>query len=212
VRSVAWDAVWTLHSERKPMMTIFRKEISRTVAVLNALVADGKLISTAEQAASVCIAAVRRDNKILFAGNGGSAADAQHLAAELVGKLGYNRPAMSAISLTTDTSVLTAIGNDFGFDNVFARQVDAHGRAGDVFFGISTSGQSKNLLAALLACRERGIITIGMTGATGGEMLRLCDYCLCVPSDDTQKIQEAHIVVGHILCGLVEQGIFPGGN
>jgi D-sedoheptulose 7-phosphate isomerase len=190
-------------------MTIVQSEIKRTVAVLNALAADDALNSAIEQAASICIEAIRQGNKILFAGNGGSAADAQHLAAELVGKLAYERPAMPSISLTTDTSILTAIGNDFGFSDIFVRQIDGLGRAGDVFIGISTSGRSKNLVAALQACRKRGIVTIGMTGSTGGDMLPLCDYCLRMPSDDTQKIQEAHIVVGHILCGLVEQEIFP---
>jgi D-sedoheptulose 7-phosphate isomerase len=193
-------------------MSIVRSEISRTVSVLNALLADDALIGTVEKAASVCIAAIQLGNKILFAGNGGSAADSQHLSAELVGKLANERPAMPSISLTTDTSVLTAIGNDFGFADIFVRQIDGLGRAGDVFIGISTSGRSKNLVTALHACRKRGIATIGMTGATGGEMLPFCDYCLRMPSDDTQKIQEAHIVVGHILCGLIEQGIFPGGN
>jgi D-sedoheptulose 7-phosphate isomerase len=190
-------------------MTIVQSEIKRTVTVLNALAADDALNTAIEQAASICIEAIGTGNKILFAGNGGSAADTQHLAAELVGKLAYEQPAMPSISLTTDTSILTAIGNDFGFSDIFVRQIDGLGRAGDVFIGISTSGRSKNLVAALQARRKRGIVTIGMTGSTGGDMLPLCDYCLRMPSDDTQKIQEAHIVVGHILCGLVEQGIFP---
>jgi D-sedoheptulose 7-phosphate isomerase len=189
--------------------TFVRGEIVETVGVLNALLADRGLLNLVEDVADLCVAAVRRGNKIIFAGNGGSAADAQHLAAELVGKLAYDRPGLPSISFTTDTSILTAIGNDYGYDEVFRRQIEAVGVKGDVFVAISTSGRSKNLLKALEAARDKGITTIGMTGATGGDMLGLCDHCLRMPSTSTQKIQEGHIVVGHIFCGLIERLLFP---
>ena len=150
-----------------------------------------------------------RGNKIMFAGNGGSAADAQHLAAELVGRLGRDRPGLAAIALTADTAILTAVGNDYGFEDVFARQVDAIGKAGDVLIAISTSGRSPNLLKALRAAGAKGIAAIGFTGATGGDMAALCDPCLRVPSRATQKIQEAQIVLGHVLCALIERRLFP---
>ena len=153
------------------------------------------------------IAALRQGHKVLFLGNGGSAADAQHLAAELVGRLALDRAAMPALALTADTSVLTALGNDYGFEEIFRRQVEALGIRGDVLVAISTSGKSKNVLKALAAARDRGMTTIGFAGATGGDMAALCDTCLCMPSRETQKIQEGHIVVGHIVCGLVEQAI-----
>jgi len=188
-----------------------RDEIAKTGALLEAMHADPAIIAMVEKVAEQCVVAIRRGNKVLFAGNGGSAADAQHLAAELVGKLAYDRPGLPSISLTTDTSVLTAIGNDYGFEDVFRRQIEAVAVKGDVLIGLSTSGRSKNILKAFLASREKGIFTIGMTGATGGDMLALCDLCLRVPSLETQKIQEGHIVLGHIFCGLVERMMFPRG-
>lgn len=192
-----------------PAKAFIREEIVKTAEVLHALLADENLMAEVERVAELSVAAIRRGNKVLFAGNGGSAADAQHLAAELVGKLAYDRPGLPSISLTTDTSILTAIGNDYGYDEVFQRQLNAIGVAGDVFVGISTSGRSKNLVKALAAAREKNIATIGMTGAGGGDMLALCDVCLRIPSDETQKIQEGHIVLGHIFCGLIERMMFP---
>jgi len=186
-----------------------RSEIERTLNVLRDTLADGTLIAAVESAGTLCAQAIRAGNKILFAGNGGSAADAQHLAAELVGKLAYDRPAMPALSLTTDTSILTAVGNDYGYEDVFVRQIGALGVAGDIFVGISTSGRSKNLVKAFTAARGRGLKLISMTGATGGDLLPLSDICMRIPSTDTQKIQEAHIVLGHIFCGLVERAIHP---
>jgi D-sedoheptulose 7-phosphate isomerase len=187
----------------------FREEVAKTVALLDAVRGDVALVAAVGQVAALCAAAIKRGNKILLAGNGGSAADAQHLAAELVGRLTGERPALAAIALTTDTAILTAVGNDYGFDEIFRRQIEAIGIAGDVFVGISTSGGSKNVLNALSAARAKGITTIGMTGATGGGMAALCDHCLKVPSRETQKIQEAHIVLGHILCGLIERAALP---
>jgi D-sedoheptulose 7-phosphate isomerase len=193
-------------------MSFTTDEIRRTTEVLSACLADAELIRLTEQVGDKCVEAIRRGNKVMFAGNGGSAADAQHLAAELVGKLSYDRPGLPSMSLTTDTSILTAVGNDYGYEDVFLRQVQSIGLKGDVFIGISTSGRSKNLVKALAGAREKGILTVGMTGQTGGDMKALCDICLRVPSTDTQKIQEAQIVLGHIFCGLVERAMFPRGN
>jgi D-sedoheptulose 7-phosphate isomerase len=162
--------------------------------------------------ARLCVAALSAGNKIMLAGNGGSAADAQHLAAEFVSRFSFDRPGLAAVALTTDTSALTAIGNDYGFDKLFSRQVEALGRAGDVFVGISTSGNSPNVLGALAACRAKGIVTVGLTGRSGGRMAALCDHCLHMPSDETPKVQEGHIVVGHVICGLVEREMFAGSS
>jgi D-sedoheptulose 7-phosphate isomerase len=158
--------------------------------------------------ARLCVDALRAGGKLLIAGNGGSAADAQHLAAEFVSRFYFDRPGLAAIALTTDTSALTAIGNDYGFERLFSRQVDALGRAGDVFIGISTSGNSPNVLAALAECRTKRLITVGLTGRSGGKMAALCDHCLRMPSTETPKIQEGHIIVGHIICALVEREMF----
>src|ERR1700733_11815731 len=186
-----------------------RDEIAKTGKLMEAMLADEALLAAVERVAALGVAAIRRGNKVLFAGNGGSAADAQHLAAELVGKLAYDRPGLPAMSLTTDTSILTAVGNDYGYELVFSRQVDAIGVAGDVLIGISTSGRSRNLVTAFTAARAKSITTIAMTGATGGDMKGLVDVCLCIPSSETQKIQEGHIVLGHIFCGLIERQMFP---
>jgi D-sedoheptulose 7-phosphate isomerase len=155
-----------------------------------------------------CVSALNKKHKILFAGNGGSAADSQHLAAELVSRLRYDRPGLAAIALSTDTSALTAIGNDYGYESVFARQIESIGQNGDVFFAISTSGRSANILKALQAARQGGLITIGFTGLSGGDMAPLCDYLLKVPSSETPKIQECHIMLGHIICALIEETIY----
>jgi D-sedoheptulose 7-phosphate isomerase len=152
---------------------------------------------------------LRNGNKILLAGNGGSAADCQHLAGELVSRFHYDRPGLPAVALTTDTSILTAIGNDYGYEYLFARQIEALANSGDVFFAISTSGSSPNILQALQTAREKGVATVGLTGRSGGEMPALCEHCLCVPADSTPRIQEGHILVGHIICCLIEQGMFP---
>jgi D-sedoheptulose 7-phosphate isomerase len=144
----------------------------------------------------------------MVAGNGGSAADAQHVVAEFVSRLVDDRPAMRAIALTTDTSILTAVGNDYGFERLFARQIEALGQPGDVFFAISTSGNSPNILRALEQCRAMGVITIGLTGSTGGKMPPLCDYCLRMPSGVTMYIQQAHLALEHIFTLLVERRYF----
>lgn len=191
------------------MIEAIRGQLQETADHLRAMSEDTRLHATLAQVAHACIEALRRGNKILFAGNGGSAADAQHLAAELVSRFNYDRPGLPAFALTTDTSVLTAIGNDYGYEHLFARQIEAVGVQGDVFIGISTSGRSPNVLNALRKAREKGLVTVGFTGRKGGEMPPLCDYCLQVPSDVTPRIQEGHISLGHTLCHLIESALFP---
>ena len=154
-------------------------------------------------------AALGGGHKLLLAGNGGSAADAQHLAGELLSRLNYDRAPTAAIALTTDSSVLTAIGNDYGYERVFERQVRGLGQKGDVLLAISTSGRSPNILRAIAAARDLGLVTIGLTGRTGGEMTALCDLCLHAPSYSTPLVQQIHITAGHVICGLVEERLFP---
>ena len=184
-------------------------QLRETADNLRAMSEDPSLHDAMAKVASACIAALRQGNKILFAGNGGSAADAQHLAGELVSRFNYDRPGLPAFSLSTDTSVLTAIGNDYGYERLFARQIEAVGNAGDVFIGISTSGRSPNILNALRTARDKGLITVGLTGRLGGDMPALCDHCLRTPSDLTPRIQEGHISIGHTICFLIEQQLFP---
>jgi D-sedoheptulose 7-phosphate isomerase len=179
----------------------------RSRETLERAVQDGELMQAMIRATDTMATALRGGNKILIAGNGGSAADAQHLAAEFLSRFVSDRRPLPAIALTTDTSVLTAIGNDYGFDHVFERQVRGLGQPGDVFLAISTSGRSRNVLAALRAARAVNVTTIGFTGRNPGEMAGLCDHCLCAPSDETAIIQQIHIVAGHAICGLVEQAI-----
>ncbi len=150
---------------------------------------------------------LRAGGKVLAFGNGGSAADAQHLAGELVGRFRRDRPGLAAIALTTDPSVVTAIGNDFGFETIFRRQVEALGRPGDVALGISTSGRSPNVLEALRAAREKGLVTVGFTGGGGGPLRDLVDYLVDVPHSDTQRIQEVHLMVVHVVCQVVEEAV-----
>ncbi|MBO7191310.1 MAG: D-sedoheptulose 7-phosphate isomerase [Elusimicrobiaceae bacterium] len=161
-----------------------------------------------EQIAQAWITALGNGNKVIFCGNGGSAADSQHLSAELMGRYKFDRDPMPAMSLTTDTSALTAIGNDYGYDKVFSRQLRGIGRRGDVLVGISTSGNSKNILDAFAVAKEKGITTVAFTGEGGGEMKKAADICLNVPSNTTNNIQEMHIACGHMICGLVEAHFF----
>jgi D-sedoheptulose 7-phosphate isomerase len=151
---------------------------------------------------------MKQGGKLLLAGNGGSAADAQHIAGEFVSRFAFDRPGLPAVALTTDSSILTAIGNDYGYEKLFARQVQALGQKGDVFIAYSTSGKSPNILLALEEARSRGLVCVGLTGNRGGPMGEICHHLLEVPSSDTPKIQEGHLVLGHILCGLVENAIF----
>lgn len=190
------------------MKNYIESQIMETQHVMSAMLTDASLLSRVEAAAQACIDCMKNGNKVLLAGNGGSAADAQHIAGEFVSRFAFDRPGLPAIALTTDTSILTAIGNDYGYDKLFARQVQAHAQKGDVLIAYSTSGKSPNILAALEEAKSRGVICIGMTGNRGGPMKALCDHCLDVPSADTPKIQEGHAVLGHILCGLVERALF----
>lgn len=183
-------------------------QIEETQRVMAAMLENTELQSQLEAATLASIKCLQSGGKILLAGNGGSAADAQHIAGEFVSRFAFDRPGLPAIALTTDTSILTAIGNDYGYDNLFARQVQAHVQKGDIFIAYSTSGMSPNVVAALQEAKNRGAVCIGMTGNRGGPMRELCDLYLEVPSADTPKIQEGHAVLGHILCGLVERAMF----
>ena len=184
-------------------------EFDKSLANFNAMAADHGLRAQIVQAVALCVDALRAGRKILFAGNGGSAADAQHWAGELVSRFYYDRPGLPAIALTTDTSILTAIGNDYGYDYTFARQVEALGQEGDVFVAISTSGRSRNILRALDAAEAKGVKVIGFTGMGGGDMAGRCEVCFRVPSTETPRIQEGHEFIGHLLCSLIESEIFP---
>lgn len=183
-------------------------QIQETQRIMLAMLANEELHARVEAAAEACITSIKNGGKILLAGNGGSAADAQHIAGEFVSRFNFDRPGMSAIALTTDTSILTSVGNDYGYEKLFARQVQAHAKAGDIFIAYSTSGKSPNVIAGLHEAKKRGVVCIGMTGSHGGPMKELCEYYLEVPSCETPKIQEGHAVLGHILCGLVELALF----
>lgn len=187
-------------------------EFNKTIAVLQQMSGDMALHKLIQQAADVSVHALKQGKKILFAGNGGSAADAQHWAGELVSRFYYDRPGLPGIALTTDTSILTAIGNDYGYDYVFARQVEALGQQGDVLYAISTSGNSRNIVRAVEAARDRQMVVIGFTGHGGGQMADMCNLCFRVPSDETPRIQEGHEALGHMLCALIEAEMFPRGD
>jgi len=189
-------------------MDLIRKQIEESINVKELILKDKKILKSINEIAELCIKALKKGNKILFAGNGGSAADAQHLAGELVNRFGFDRPGLSAIALTTDSSVITSISNDYGFENLFSRQVQALGRKGDVLISLSTSGTSANIIKGIEEAKKAGITTVGMTGKSGGKMSGLCDICLMIPSEDTPRIQEAHILTGHILCSAIENAIF----
>lgn len=187
---------------------LIESQVSHSIETKQQLLADKELLQLIEIASCKLTEAYQKGNKTLLAGNGGSAADAQHIAGEFVSRFYFDRPGIPSIALTTDTSILTAIGNDYGYDKLFARQVQAQGITGDVFIGISTSGNSENIIKALEICKEKKIFSIGLTGIEGGKMSELCDICLKVPSDETPRIQECHILIGHILCCIVEENLF----
>lgn len=193
---------------RSQMLDLICGKLNNTITTLQQVMANEALLAALAVAAEVTGQAMLDGRKLMIAGNGGSAADAQHLAAEFVSRLTVDRSAMRTVALTTDTSILTAIGNDYGYDNVFERQIEALGQRGDVFLGISTSGNSKNILKALSLARQMGIKTLGFSGRQGGQMPPLCDYNVIVPSDITANIQEAHIALEHIFCHLVELRYF----
>lgn len=181
--------------------------VSDSIAVKQDLLASDSHMAAIDRVASLCVDAYRRGNKVLLAGNGGSAGDAQHIAAELVARFEFDRPGLPAIALTTDTSMLTAIGNDYGYDRIFSRQLEANAVKGDVFIGISTSGNSKNVLAAIESAKSMGVHSVGLCG-NGGKILERADDVLAVPSSCTARIQECHILIGHILCGVIEKALF----
>jgi D-sedoheptulose 7-phosphate isomerase len=188
-----------------PFEVLIQQRIRTSIAVKQELLKQSALLA---QVAEKLIEAYEAGKKILVFGNGGSAADAQHIAAELVGKYYMDRRPLPAEALTVNTSSLTAIGNDYAFERIFARQVEALGNPGDVAIGISTSGNSPNVIEAIRAAKKKGMITIGLTGAEGGRLRNEVDYCICVPSKDTPRIQEAHILIGHIWCELIERALF----
>jgi D-sedoheptulose 7-phosphate isomerase len=183
--------------------------IQDSIEVKQKILDDNILLETIEKVAEVCTICLKNGGKILFCGNGGSAADAQHLAAELSGRFYYDRDPLFAEALHVNTSYLTAVANDYSYDEIYSRLVKAKGREGDVIFGISTSGNSMNILKAFDTAKKLNMISIGMTNEKGGKMINSCDYLLKMPSFDTPRIQEAHILVGHIICELIEKNIFP---
>jgi D-sedoheptulose 7-phosphate isomerase len=182
--------------------------LKESLRALEVFVASGDAHRTILTFADVVTDALSAGHKLLVAGNGGSAGDAQHIAGEFLSRLFFDRLPLPAIALTTDTSVLTAVGNDYGYEKVFERQILGLGQVGDVFLGISTSGQSPNVLRALEAARSKGLVTLGLTGSFAGPMGPLCDHIFCAPSSKTSIIQQIHITVAHLVCGLVEQRIF----
>jgi D-sedoheptulose 7-phosphate isomerase len=187
---------------------LVRRQLAQSIATMQAVLADEQIHATLVRAAELTARAMQGTGKLLVAGNGGSAADAQHLVAEFVVRLTANRPALRAIALTTDSSILTAAANDWHFDRIFSRQIEAHGLPGDVFLGISTSGNSPNILAAFEAAKKLGLTTFGLTGGDGGQMRTLCDLCIAIPSTTTMNIQESHLALEHIFCMLVEHHLF----
>src|SRR5216683_8295718 len=184
------------------------KLMEASIATKQELVHSSVDLSLVANVSEVLIKALRQGNKALLFGNGGSAADAQHIAAEFVGRFAFDRPALPALALSVNTSCVTAIGNDYGFDQVFSRQIEAIARPGDVAIGITTSGNSPNVLRAVTAARKIGLRTVGLTGRSGGKLKECVDYCICVPSDVTPRVQECHILVGHVISELVEHELF----
>jgi D-sedoheptulose 7-phosphate isomerase len=190
------------------MKHVVQKHLAQSITAMQATLADLHIADTIVTIAEITANAMQAGRKLLVAGNGGSAADAQHLVAEFVVRLSADRPALRAIALTTDSSILTATGNDFGFDSIFSRQIEALGQPGDVFLGISTSGNSSNILKALRQAREMDLITIGFSGNGGGQMRNLCNHNIIIPSDITMNIQECHLALEHIFCMAVERFYF----
>lgn len=189
---------------------IIENYIQASIDTKQKILNDKSILATIQNAADAIIKAYKNGKKVLTAGNGGSAGDAQHIAGELVSKFFFDRPGLSAFSLATDTSILTAIGNDYGYEKSFSRQIQANANDGDVFIAISTSGNSKNIVNALLEAKKKNVTTIGLVGQKACEMDTLCDYIIKVPSESTPTIQESHIMIGHIICAIVEEAIFRG--
>ena len=185
-----------------------RKSIEASITVKQLLLGSTEAVSTIAKVSEILVGALDQGNKALLFGNGGSAADAQHIAAEFVGRFAFDRPALPALALSVNTSCVTAIGNDYGFDLVFSRQIEALSRPGDVAIGISTSGNSRNVLRGVSVADKMGLRTIALTGESGGKLKNAVEHCICAPSNETPRIQECHILIGHIISELVERTIF----
>ena len=192
-------------------MDFIRAEISASMQVKQALWADVALLEQLARLADACLDALRSGGKVIFAGNGGSFADAQHLSAEFTSRFMFDRAPLASLALGTNSSAISAIGNDYGYEQVFARELQGIARPSDIFIPISTSGNSANILAAVKMANNLGVKTLAWTGASGGQLKALCD-CLCMPSQETARIQECHILLGHILCGMVESAYFAKGD
>jgi D-sedoheptulose 7-phosphate isomerase len=193
------------------MKNYITKQIADSAATKQAILENDALVNLLVDIAKACVEVYRNKKKILIAGNGGSAADAQHFAAELVGRYGFDRPSLPSIALTTDSSNLTAIGNDYGYEYVFSRQLEGLAQEGDLFIGISTSGNSQNVINAFTAAKERGVTTVALVGRDGGKMAIMADYAVIIPSNATPRIQESHLLIEHIICDIIEKEMFGGG-
>ena len=193
------------------MSALIIKQIESSIAVKKAILDDEKLIGQIEALATKCIESLKLGGKIIFAGNGGSFADAQHLSAEFTSRFIFDRDPLASIALGTNNSAISAIANDYGYDKVFARELLGIGKTEDLFIPISTSGNSPNILVAIDQAKALGLITVALTGMGGGKIVKICE-CLCIPSSETARIQECHIMIGHIICGIVEQRYFQGNH
>ena len=193
------------------MKNYIKNQIKKSYETKQQIYNNNNIIDVIEKIAQECILTYRASKKTIIAGNGGSAADAQHIAAELVGRYGFDRASLPSLALTTDTSNLTAIANDYGYDKVFSRQLEGLGESGDIFIGISTPGNSQNIINAFKVAKEKNIKTVAFIGKDGGEMAKIADYSIIVPSDSTPRIQESHILIGHILCDIIEKELFAEG-
>ena len=196
-----------IKNQKALALSEIKTQIRASVAVKVALLDDDKLLDQVMQLAQACLIALRNGGKIIFAGNGGSFADAQHLSAEFTSRFLLDRAPLASLALGTNNSAISAISNDYGYEQVFARELSGIAKPEDVFIPISTSGNSQNILTAIAVAKELGVTTVAWTGETGGQLKSMCD-CICFPSHDTARIQECHITIGHILCGLVEKAYF----
>lgn len=190
------------------MQNYIQNQIKESINIKQHILSNNVILNLIQSITTEIIKAYKNGNKTILAGNGGSAADAQHISAEFVGKFYFDRPALSSIALTVNSSIITAIGNDYGYENIFSRQIQANGMEGDVFIGITTSGNSQSIIEAFKECKKRGIITVCFTGENANISSSICDYCIKIPSTDTPRIQESHILIGHIICALTEKTIF----
>src|ERR1700722_8192751 len=195
-------------TEKTDLSHLVIESIQQSISAKQRLLDSAETIAAIARVSEVLIESLRAGHKLLLFGNGGSPADAQHIAAEFVGRFAFDRPPLPALALSVNTSAVTAIGNDYGFDQVFSRQIEALGHRGDVAIGISTSGNSPNVLQGLIAARKMGLHTVAFSGGNGGKLMSAADHCLCAPSKETPRIQECHILIGHVISQLVEQAIF----